>query len=327
MKIAKYVLYACAFVLVIVAGLLSYVKIALPNVGDAENLTIEYTPARIERGKYLANSVAVCMDCHSTRDWSKFSGPLTEGTLGKGGERFDQKMGLPGVYHSKNITPFGISRYTDGELFRVIATGVTKEGRAMFPLMPYLYYGRMDKEDIYAIIAYVRSLAPIENAVAESVSDFPMNFIINTIPAKPQHQTRPASSDVLASGAYLINAAGCAECHTKADKGQIIKELCFSGGREFAFPNGSTVRSTNITPDKTGIGSWTEEQFVQRFKAYSDSGYVAPVVPNGEFNSIMPWTMYSKMNKEDLAAIFQYLKTVKPIENTVERFTPRSKKS
>jgi len=327
MKILKYLAYALVLVVVAVAVLLIYVKAALPNVGEAEAITIEYTPARIERGKYLAHAVAVCMDCHSTRDWSKFSGPLTEGTLGKGGERFDQTVGMPGVYYSKNITPSGISRYTDGELYRVITTGVTKEGKAMFPLMPYPYYGKMDKEDIYSIIAYVRSLTPIENTVQESSSDFPMNFIINTIPAKPQHQTRPAPTDVLASGAYLANAAGCIECHTQVDKGQIKKDLAFSGGREFAFPNGSLVRSTNLTPDKTGIGSWTEEQFVQRFKAYSDSGYVAPTVPKGEFNSIMPWTMYSKMTKEDLAAIYQYLKTVKPISNSVERFTPPAKKS
>ncbi len=327
MKILKYVVYALVFVIVAVGGLLSYVKFALPNVGEAENLTLEYTPARIERGKYLAHSVTVCMDCHSTRDWSKFSGPLTEGTLGKGGERFDQTVGLPGVYYSKNITPSGISRYTDGELFKVITTGVTKEGRAMFPLMPYPYYGRMDKEDIYSIIAYIRSLAPIENQVAESISDFPMNFIINTIPAKAQHQTRPSSSDELARGAYLINAASCVECHTKVDKGQILKELAFSGGREFAFPDGSVVRSTNITPDKTGIGNWTEEQFIQRFKAYTDSTYATPTVAAGEFNTIMPWTMYSAMTKEDLAAIYKFLKTIKPLSNTVERFMPSSKKS
>jgi len=50
--------------------------------------------------------------------------------------------------------------------------------------MPYPNYGRMDKEDIYSMIAYIRSLAPIENEVPESKPDFPMNFIINTIPVK-----------------------------------------------------------------------------------------------------------------------------------------------
>ena len=319
--ILKYVGYLIAFVLLVIAGVLSYVKLALPNVGDPEDIKLDYTSERIERGRYLANSVTVCMDCHSKRDWSKFSGPLTEGTLGMGGDVFDQSMGLPGVFYARNITPAGIQRYTDGELFRLITTGVTKEGRAMFPLMPYPYYGRMDKEDIYSIIAYVRSIPAKENAVPDSKPDFPMNFIINTIPQKAEHSTRPPKTDLLAYGAYMTNAAGCAECHTQVDKGQIIPEVIFGGGREFQFPDGSTVVSSNISPDKeTGIGTWSNEVFVQRFKAYADSTYVSENVAAGEFNTIMPWTMYGQMEPEDLEAIYTYLKTVTPISNKVVKF-------
>jgi mono/diheme cytochrome c family protein len=319
--ILKYVGFLIVFIVLIIAGALSYVKLALPNVGEPEDLKIDYTTERIERGRYLANTVTVCMDCHSKRDWSKFSGPLTEGTLGMGGDVFDQSMGLPGVFYARNITPAGIQRYTDGELFRVITTGVTKEGRAMFPLMPYPYYGRMDKEDIYSIISYVRSIPARENAVPDSKPDFPMNFIINTIPQKATHTTLPPKTDLLAYGAYLTNAAGCAECHTQVDKGQIIPEVMFGGGRAFQFPDGSIVTSANITPDiETGIGSWTKEAFVQRFKTYADSTYVGEPVAVGEFNSVMPWMMYGQMNEEDLTAIYTYLKTVAPISNSVVKF-------
>ena len=326
MKILRYVGYFLAVIVVAIAGLLSYVKFALPNIGEAEDLKIDYTSERIERGRYLANTVTVCMDCHSVRDWSKFSGPLTEGTLGKGGDRFDQSLGMPGVFYAKNITPAGIARYSDGELFRLITSGVTKEGRAMFPLMPYPYYGQMDKEDIYSIISYVRSLPAIENEVPDSEPDFPMNFIINTIPQKPVHQTRPEKTDLLAYGAYMTNASGCVECHTRVDKGQIIPEFKFGGGRDFKFPDGSVVVSANISPDKeTGIGSWTQDMFVQRFKMYADLTYTPTLVAAGEFNTIMPWTMYSKMNEEDLIAIYNHLKTVNPISNQVVKFTPSAK--
>jgi mono/diheme cytochrome c family protein len=305
---------------------LTYVKVSLPDVGEAPAITIDYTPERIERGRYLANSVTVCMDCHSKRDYSKFSGPLTDGTLGMGGDRFDQTVGMPGVFYARNITPAGISRYTDGELFRLITTGVTKEGRAMFPLMPYPYYGKMDPEDIYSIIAYVRSIPAIQNEVPDSKADFPMNFIINLIPQKASPQRRPDPSDQLAYGAYMTNASGCVECHTPVKQGQIIPELAFGGGREFMFPDGSIVRAGNISPDQeTGIGNWTEEAFIQRFKIYADSSYVPPSIASGEFNSIMPWTMYAQMKQEDLAAIFAYLKTVKPIKNTVTKFSPPAK--
>ena len=310
-------------VLVAIGGALTYVSTALPDVGDAPDLKVDYTPERIERGKYLANAVNVCMDCHSTRDWTKFSAPIKPGTTGQGGERFDHSMGFPGVYYSKNITPAGISRYTDGELYRVITSGVNKDGRAMFPVMPYPYYGNMDEEDIYSLIAYLRSLEPIENPVPDSESDFPMNFILNTIPAKPNHTKRPDPSDVVAYGGYMINAAACVECHTPVEQGQIIQDQAFGGGREFFMPDGSVLRTPNITPDEeTGIGSWTREAFVARFKLYADSSYVLPTVQPGDFNSIMPWTMYCNMTEDDLSAIYAYLRTVKPVKNKVVKFTP-----
>jgi hypothetical protein len=315
--------YFLLVVIMIAAGILIYIKTALPNVGAAPVLQVENSVAHIERGRYLANSVSVCMDCHSTRDWSKFLAPVTEGTNGRGGERFDKKEGFPGIYYSKNITPAGISRYTDGELFRLITTGVTKEGRAMFPVMPYHYYGQMDPEDIKCIIAYIRTLSPIDNNVVESVSDFPMNFIINTIPQKASPHKLPAKSDQLTYGAYMANASACIECHSPVNKGQIITELSFSGGREFTLPDGSVVRSANLTPDKeTGLGGWNEDQFISRFKMYSDTSYHPQHVKPGEFNSIMPWLMYSKMNKEDLVAIYAYLRRVKSIKNSVVKFTP-----
>lgn len=310
---------------VVIGGAIAYVTMALPDVGDAPDLKVEATPERIERGKYLANAVNICMDCHSTRDWTKFSGPIKRGTLGKGGERFDHSVGFPGIYFSRNITPSGVSRYTDGELYRVITTGVNKDGRAMFPVMPYTHYGKMDDEDIFSIIAYIRSLEPIENVVPDSRSDFPMNIIINTIPSKGSPSKRPDPSDQLAYGAYMVNASACIECHTQVEKGQIIQNLAFSGGREFAFPDGSIVRSTNITPDeKTGIGTWTERNFIQRFKLYADSAHVIPDVKHGEYNTIMPWTMYANMTEQDLASIYAYLRTVKPLENSVVKFQPQA---
>jgi hypothetical protein len=114
----------------------------------------------------------------------------------------------------------------------------------MFPVMPYSHYGKMDPEDIKSIIAYIRSLAPIQN---ESVSDFPMNFILNTIPGKANPQTKPLASDQLAYGSYMTNVYSCIECHTKVEKGRIVQDLGFSGGREFLMKDGSTVRSSNIT--------------------------------------------------------------------------------
>lgn len=324
LKVAAYLLGA--IVLLLVCGL-AILQLVFPKVDPAPELTIEYTPDRIERGAYLANHVTVCMDCHSTRDFSQFSGPPAPGTLGAGGDRFDHSMGLPGVFYAKNITPHGISDYSDGELYRLITTGVTNDGRPMFPLMPYSYYGKMDQEDIYDIIAYIRSLPAVSTEIPDSKADFPVSLILRTMPKNSEMTSKPSPSDQVAYGAYLVNASGCIECHTQVSpQGVIIPELAFSGGRSFPFPDGSMVTSANITqcPD-TGLGNWDEASFLARFKLYADSGYVNPKVSPGDFNTIMPWTMYSGMKEEDLKAIFAYLKTIEPIKNEVIKFTAAAK--
>ncbi len=325
-KVNKILLWVVIVIAAFITGALLYLKIALPNVGRAPDITVEQTPERLARGEYLANHVTVCIDCHSKRDWSRFSGPPAEGTIGMGGDLFDQKFGFPGKYYAKNITPSGISRYTDGELFRVITTGVDKEGKALFPVMPYIYYGQMDEEDIMSIIAYIRTLKPIQNDVPKSSSDFPMNLIINTIPQKAHLSKRPEKSDVVSYGKYLVTSAGCIECHTKVNKGQLIAGTEFGGGREFPFPDGSLVRSSNITPDQaTGIGAWNSETFIYFFHSLADSLTLNTKLMPGDFNSIMPWTMFGNMTDEDLTAMSDYLKTVKPIQNKVEKFVPAKK--
>jgi mono/diheme cytochrome c family protein len=322
----KITLWIISLAILSILGILFYISFALPNVKDATELKVEITPDRVARGEYLANHVTVCIDCHSTRDWSRFSGPPTKGTFGMGGDLFDQKFGFPGAYYAKNITPAGIGDYSDGELFRTITTGVDKEGQALFPVMPFHYYGQMDEEDIKAIIAYIRTLPSIENKVPESKSDFPMNFLINTLPHEANITNRPKETDIVNYGKYLTNAAACIDCHTQFEKGSLVPGTEFGGGREFPFPDGSLLRSPNISPDEeTGIGGWDEETFVSMFKAYSDSTTLNTKLNPGDFNSIMPWTMYGGMKEEDLKAIFTYLKTVTPIKNEVIKFVPASK--
>ncbi|MCO4294025.1 cytochrome c [Solitalea sp. MAHUQ-68] len=323
-KVFKVLGFILLFVVVAVIGMGVYVKTALPNVGPPQEMKVELTPERIKRGEYLATAVMVCMDCHSKRDWSKFSGPVTPGTLGQGGDEFNHTMGFPGTYFAANITPAGIGNWTDGEVFRAITTGVRKNGKPIFPVMPHANYGKLDEEDIKSVIAYLRTLPSIENSVPESESDFPMNFIINTIPAKANLQKMPSPADQIKYGKYLVTAASCFDCHTQLIKGEYLEGMDFAGGRTFEMPGG-VLSTANITPDtKTGIGSWTQEQFLNKFKLFRDSSSIAKPVAETDFNSMMPWTMYAKMKDEDLAAIYAYLRTIKPISNSVVKFKPRS---
>ncbi|THH36308.1 c-type cytochrome [Neolewinella litorea] len=308
-----------AVLLLIAAAGIIYVKTALPKVGPAPDLTVERTPERIARGKYLANHVMSCTDCHSERDWSQFSGPVVEHSLGQGGEVFGQEMGFPGRFVASNITPANLGDWTDGEIFRAMTSGVGKDGRALFPIMPYPAFGRADKEDILSVIAYIRTLPAIEHATEPSRADFPMNLIINTLPAEPQFTTRPDPADRVAYGEYLVTIAACTECHTKQEQGKIVGEA-YAGGMEFPLPNNRLVTSANITPHASGIGNWTEDQFVARFKQYQDSSYVSPEMGPNDPQTIMPWVMFSGMEERDLRAIYAYLQTLTPVDSRIEPF-------
>ncbi|MDX2130167.1 MAG: c-type cytochrome [Chloroherpetonaceae bacterium] len=327
--IKKIILGIFAFFIALLAGAFVFFQSTFPKVAPPESITVEATPERLARGKYLAHSVAVCIDCHSTRDWQYFSGPPKPGTFGQGGELFGEEMGFPGSIYARNITPAALSSWRDGELIRAIRNGVDKHGHGLFPIMPYPNYQSLSKEDVYSIVAYIRTLAPVTYTPPKTKLNFPLNFIVETMPSDHDYGVMPEHSDTVAYGKYLFTVAGCSDCHTpnKKHDGPPEKDMerYLAGGFEFPVPWGM-LRSTNITPDKeTGIGLWTREQFVGKFKTYAPEEKKRmeskPPFDETRYNSIMPWTMYADMTEEDLSAIYAYLQTVKPIHQKVKRYS------
>ncbi|MBE0539583.1 MAG: c-type cytochrome [Ignavibacterium sp.] len=310
------------FVLIIIVGSV-YFNSTYPKAIPVSKVKVELTAERIERGRYLANNVAMCIDCHSTRDFSKYSGPVVPGTEGKGGEIFGKEMGLPGTIPVKNITPAALGDWTDGEIIRALTSGINKHGEALFPIMPYPNFTIMSEEDLYAVVAYLRTLKPIKNEVGEKSLDFPLNYIVKTLPLdsyKP-HKA-PNKSDMKAYGEYLVTLASCNHCHTQSKDGEPIPGMEYAGGAQIDLPFG-TIRSANLTPDvETGLGSWTKEQFIQRFKSMSSDQVKDMKIEPGSFNTIMPWSLYGGMTEEDLGAIYEYLQSLKPVKNLVVKFTP-----
>jgi len=298
----KILKYSLGLIVIATAALASYLKLFLPDVGTAPEMTIKQTTERIERGEYLANHVMACTSCHTDDKTDKIE-------EGEGGRVFGRNEGLPGRYYASNITPAHFRDWTDGELFRAITAGVSKDGRALFPIMPYKSYGQLDEEDIKAVIAFMRNLKPVVNRVGQSASDFPMSYIINTLPEKPKFQPRPPKEDQVAYGKYLVTAAACYDCHTKQVNGQFTGQP-FAGGMR--FPNKGAkdiyIYSPNITPHEDGIGNWTETQFIERFKQYEESDLQIT-------DTQMPWKAYAGMKEEDLQAIYAYLKTLQAYPN------------
>lgn len=320
----KYIAIAAMFTLLIAAAYFSSCKDkkSEPTAGNNKEDSLKQV---IERGNYLANHVAACIHCHSKRDFSQYAGPVVPGTEGGGGEVFSNEIldAIPGVFYGKNITPdneTGIGTWTDDEILRAITQGISKKGDTLFPLMPYANFNRMAKDDLLAIIAYLRTLKPIKNKVPDRKMMIPiaMAYPAQALQPSIDNNVRPAAADIVKYGEYMATVADCATCHTPFVKGQLDFSRMFAGGNTFHIPK-TKVNSANLTSDSaTGIGAWTEERFLNKFIPYrEEKGYKYDA---GNQNTIMPLVEYAGMTDADLKAIYAYLKTVKPVNNKVEKF-------
>jgi len=324
----KWILIIAIILLVLIllpVGALTFVVFTKPNVGLAPTLTVTATPALVERGRYLFHHQAACAACHTPWDTTKYSFPPIAGQEGSGGTMFAAEYGVPGKVYASNLTPAALKDWSDGEIFRSLTSGVNKRGDALFPLMPYAHYAKLSTPDLHAIIAYMRALPAIDGTVPERELRFPMNIIVRLIPKVAEPPAATPKVDAPEYPAYVINSASCLHCHSSSNHGKIKPGTEFGGGVVFPMLDGSTVRSSNLTPDdETGLGKWTKEIFVARFRTGVEMAK-QPTKP-GEANTPMPWASYGGMTDADLGAMYDYLRTLPKVVNKVERFTPAAAK-
>jgi hypothetical protein len=282
-------------------------------------IRVDMTPEKIARGKYIY-TLADCDGCHSGRDWSRFAGPVVESQRGQGVE-FPPELGLPGRIVSANITTdreTGIGSWTDGEKIRAIRDGIGRDGRALVPTMPYRRFRRMSDEDVYALVAYLNTLAPVRHNLPPARMAFPESVWVKSAPRPAGKVAAPDRANTLEYGKYLATIAGCRGCHTPPRSESSLRLMRFAGGRRFRMA-GATVQSANITPDlHSGIGRWSETDYLDRMHQYRD--YLlegAPKVGPENF-TVMPWLQVSQLREEDLLAIFHFLRAQKPVYHFVD---------
>jgi len=286
-----------------------------PKVRPLTNRQFESTPARLERGRYLVENLG-CFDCHGEHDWTKHDAPMVEGTRGAGYVDFPL-VGLPGHVVPPNITPdpeTGAGHWTDDQLARAIREGISHDGRALFPFMPYPDFRAISDEDLASAIVYLRSIPPVHKALPRTEIIFPVKYLMRSAPEPiTQPVPEPDLSTPVARGRYLVTIAGCTDCHTPQSRGQNIAGLDFAGGFILEGPWG-TVASANITPDPSGISYYDETLFVQMMR----TGYVKA----RKLNQIMPWWHFRNLTDEDLKGMFAYLRTLKPVKHRVDNTEP-----
>ena len=186
----------------------------------------------------------------------------------------------------------------------------------------------MSKSFLIIGLMAVLSTAIIVACTGNAASDTP-----DKAPASP--------ADRIKRGEYLVSIIGCDDCHSPKRMGahepEIIPELRLSGynrALELTRPDTSQISrgwmmfapdltaavgpwgvsfAANLTSDATGIGNWSEENFIRALR----EGKYKGVSTNRDLLPPMPWFVYKNMTDEDLRSIYAYLKTVPPVENVV----------
>ena len=309
-RVLRILKYAALAVAIVAAAAVSYLFAYKPAAAPPARVTIERTPDRLARGRYLF-TLGDCDGCHSERDFSRFNGPVVEGRRGVG-TVLPKDMGLPGLIAPPNITPdpeTGIGAWTDGEKIRAIREGIGRDGRNLFPMMPYANFRNMSDEDVYSLVAYLDSLPPVKHRVPRTQVDFPVSLLIKSAPKPAGHVAPPERWNKRKYGEYLVTVGGCRDCHTPS----------FGGGERFQAAPGVAVVSANISPDKaTGIGRWSEDYFVERFKQYRDYAENGPPPAGPSSFTLMPWLNLTQLPDEDLRAIYAFVSSQKPVSKAVE---------
>lgn len=274
----------------------------------------------ISQGRYIA-TIAGCTSCH-TPDKAEFQNPATltfkqiqtiafdggdaldiENFL-SGGRVFD--LGPAGAVFTRNLTPdkdTGLGNWTDEQIKIAMKTGLDANGKTLFPVMPYHVYNGMADSDVEAVVAFIRSVNPVNHKVTEKT--------VNTegMPTLPYTKgiIAPDPSDKAARGAYLVNSVmGCTDCHTPIDPatGAPVMEKYLGGQQPYEGPWG-IVYGGNITPDpETGIGNWNEEEIKRAL--------LAGIRNDGRRLILMPWYAYSSLTPADADAVVYYLKNELP---------------
>lgn len=295
-----------------VLGLVGYVNAADPRFDEVPLPEVHAStdPDVIARGEYLVYAVAHCSECHGARpagDHRPKAGhpPLTGG----------QPIVTPfGTFPPSNLTVLG--DWSDAELARVIRHGVKRDGR--LSAFMKVAVGPMSDQDLTAIVSYLRTLPADPVVPAPSAPNFVGKALFAFGLFQPAYKKgSPAvgasEEPSVARGAYLARGpANCVGCHTETDPMNDMAFVApeFSGGG--AHPQGSDPSMVfvppNLTPDPgTGaIASWTEDQFVARFRA----GRSYP-------ETIMPWESYGQVGDADLRSIWRFLRSLEPVAHDV----------
>ena len=256
----------------------------------AVTLEVPTDPASIDRGQYLVHVIAQCTNCHGED---------------LGGRSLGENPWL-GRLSAPNLTPGrgGLRSHSDEELVWSIRYGVGRDRRALV-MMPAQYLRKLGDRDLGAIVAYLRSIAPVDREIAP-VRAGPVSRLLlflglvpDVVPAEtlihagePPPPPRPGLT--IEYGGYLVDTAGCRVCHSHD----------LSGGLHPLARPGEPV-PPGLTPDGP-LAAWSERDFLRTLRTGT--------TPDGSRldEAYMPWRRIGRMSDPELKAIWRYLRSLEP---------------
>lgn len=264
----------------------------------------------MERGRVIFALAGGCA-CHT----------VPEGTPHAGGRAFPIPFG---TVYSTNITPdneTGLGSWTDKDILNAMTTGIRPNGERLLPVMPYEAYSGMAKEDLEALVAYLRILKPVRKETPRLKTWIPFYRSL-LVPlwlklfGRFSNPLPKAPTGGIQRGRYLADHVSlCGDCHTPRNFLGVPNRALYLAGMRVG-PLGDEI--PNITPDKrTGIGEWSRDEIADLtltgIKPNLDNvqGLMEEVIEGASQG-------YKDMTREDALAIADYLKSIRPIANKIE---------
>ena len=295
-------------------SLLRSALLCLTLVGGATTAMAQ--TSSLERGRYLVTTIMACGNCHTPKDAD--GRPVAGKELAGGGVAFDIP---PFAGTAANITPdreTGIGSWSDDEIKRAITHGARPDrgplaGKALGAPMAVNFYKAITASDLDAVVAYLRQVPAVRNALPPPVYRMPVRHEI--FPEAERGYTERDMQDKARRGAYLATIGHCLECHTPMNQGVTQYETALgAGARPFmpSFVKGlpeswKGVVSRNVTSHpEQGLGNWSDAEIKRAITQgiARDGRRLQPPMAFG-------W--YAGIRNEDLDAIVAYLRTLPPL--------------
>lgn len=293
-------------ILILIIAFVAFLKFKpLPNYNETvavQDIEVSVDSLTLAQGKKLVDHV--CAGCHRP-----------EGRQYVGGYFEDMAANKAfGDIYVPNITQSvedGIGDYTEGEIYRLLRTGVSKEGLALLPVMPRFVL--MSDEDVEAIIAFLKSDDPAVQASGPKqpthkpslLAKALLSFAIKPTPYKDSYPTKPSLDEQVAYGKYLVTSQmGCYFCHSASlqewnlDNPELTPGY-LGGGTEFITPEYTIVSPSLLMDSTSNVGKWNENQFI---------GAVMYGQREGKPSFQKPMHPYPMLDSLEIGAIYAYLK-------------------